>query len=109
MLELPATAAFDLLCANLPYIPQHKLKDLQVSRWEPVRALNGGVEGLDLILRLLEQSASRMAAGGLMLLEIEASQGDRASALARKAFPDADVRLHQDLAGLDRVLEIKLP
>lgn len=109
MLELQATGAFDLLCANLPYIPQHQLKDLQVSRWEPVTALNGGKEGLDLILRLLEQSANRMAAGGLMLLEIEASQGDKARSLARSAFPDAYVRLHQDLAGLDRVLEIKLP
>jgi hypothetical protein len=41
------------------------------------------------------------------LLEIESSLGQAALDLAREAFPNARVRLLQDLAGLDRCIEIQ--
>ena len=45
---------FDLICANLPYIPTHDLKHLDVSRKEPLLALDGGEDGLFLIRKLLK-------------------------------------------------------
>ena len=51
-------------------------------------ALDGGADGLDLIRRLLLTAPACLAPGGMILLEIEASQGTAAQALARQAFPE---------------------
>jgi release factor glutamine methyltransferase len=103
------TSAFHLLCANLPYIPHETLIRLPVYKQEPTLALDGGADGLQWIDRLLNAARSRLAPGGLVLLEIEASQGQSVPALARQAFPAASVRLLTDLAGRDRLVSIQLP
>lgn len=103
----PLGSPLDLICANLPYIPEDTLPGLRVSRTEPALALRGGQDGLDLIRRLLALAPGCLAPGGLALLEIEASQGPRALALARGHFPTASLQLIQDLAGRDRLLEIQ--
>ncbi len=97
---------FDLIIANLPYIPSGLLQDLTVARYEPRLALDGGTDGLVVIRRLLEQAPAMLASGALMLLEIEASQGKTAAALAQTAFPTAIVEVCQDLAGRDRLVKI---
>jgi release factor glutamine methyltransferase len=98
---------FDLICANLPYIPTETLHTLKVYGREPILALDGGSDGLDLIRSLLEQAPRRLTRGGLLLIEIDSSHGDRAISLAREAFPNADVRLLPDLAGHDRLIRIE--
>ncbi len=103
----PSARRYDLICANLPYIPSDQLRSLRVSRWEPRQALDGGEDGLAQIRRLLRQAPEMLAGGGLALLEIEERQGERAEALARRAFPEAEVRLLKDLAGRDRSLRIE--
>jgi len=105
----PGVQKFDLICANLPYIPAERLKSLRVSHWEPQLALDGGKDGLRQIRRLLAQAPERLAHGGLALLEIEERQGAAASALARRAFPQAAVGVLKDLAGRDRVVKIAEP
>lgn len=100
---------FDLICANLPYIPTVVLGGLDVSHHEPRLALDGGPDGLDLIRRLLLAVPSLLAEGGLALLEIEASQGEAAVELARTAVPEAEPSLIQDLAGHDRILQVSVP
>ncbi|HEY2979795.1 MAG TPA: HemK family protein methyltransferase, partial [Anaerolineales bacterium] len=105
---LPAGPGFDLICANLPYIPSETLRGLGVYDREPVLALDGGADGLDLIRRLLDLAADRLMPGGLMLLEIEASQGMKAISLAFDRYAEAQIHLHRDLAGRDRLLEIAL-
>jgi release factor glutamine methyltransferase len=105
---LPALSApLDLVCANLPYIPTGSLRATRPARWEPVQALDGGEDGLELIQRLLEQlsaAASPLAASGLALLEIEASQGEQALELARRFFPGAESAVLPDLSGRNRCL-----
>ena len=97
----------DLICANLPYIPSHELSRLKVGRWEPRLALDGGPDGLSLIRRLLDQAPSSLAPGGLLLMEIEAGQGQAVLDLARQSFPEAEIVLLQDLAGRDRLVRIQ--
>ena len=104
----PFSMKFNLICANLPYIPTGTLSHLPVADWEPRVALNGGESGLELILRLLEQAQTRLAPKACLLLEIEASLGETALVAADAAFPEAQTTLHQDLAGLDRMVEIRL-
>jgi len=105
----PIHAQFDLICANLPYIPTKKLLNLNVAQHEPRLALDGGESGLTLIKELLDQTQTRLTPQGTLLLEIDASLGKETLALARSAFPGAQLHLHQDLAGKDRVVEIHQP
>ena len=105
---LPAVGEpFDLICANLPYIPSSELAKLKVGQWEPRLALDGGLDGLSVIRRFLAQAPSGLAPGGLLLLEIEAGQGPAVMNLARQAFPQAEIVLLPDLAGKDRMVRIQ--
>jgi release factor glutamine methyltransferase len=101
-----ADARFDLVMANLPYIPSARLPSLTVSRSEPLTALDGGADGLDLIRRLLAQASSRLNPRALLLLEIDYLQGAAVRALAQTALPGAQTQVLPDLAGLDRIVAI---
>ncbi|MCQ3937787.1 MAG: peptide chain release factor N(5)-glutamine methyltransferase [Chloroflexi bacterium] len=105
---LPTDSHFDLICANLPYIPTQTLHGLPVYGREPTLALDGGEDGLDLFRRLLALSTEWLAPRGALLLEIEAAQGMKALSLAYDLFAEAAIQLHKDLAGRDRLLEIHL-
>lgn len=97
---------FDLICANLPYIPSGTLRQLPVYWREPRLALDGGPDGLDLIRKLLMQAAKLLAPGGLALLEIEAGQPEAAREAAAQCFPQAEISTKLDLAGRHRLLTI---
>ena len=101
---------FDLILANLPYVTEEEYAqlDYSVQQHEPKLALVGGLDGLDLVRRLLDQAQQRIGAGGLILLEIGWKQGDAAVAVAREAFPNAKVYCLPDLAGKDRLIKIAL-
>ena len=100
---------FDLVCANLPYIPTEKLHRLSVYKREPTVALDAGPDGLDPFRKLFNLVPEWMAPGGRILLEIESTAGAAVLSLAYDAFAAASMHLHRDLAGRDRLLEIQLP
>jgi release factor glutamine methyltransferase len=97
----------DLVLANLPYIASDEVPLLEVSRHEPVLALDGGADGLDLIRRLVEQAPNACTPGASLLLEIGADQGE-----ARKAFDHLsqveNAQVRRDYAGLDRLARLRL-
>ena len=99
---------FDLVCANLPYIPTSKLGQVNTLAFEPTLALDGGADGLSPIRRLLDQLPPKLNAPALVLLETEATLGAETLALAKTAFPKADASMLQDLAGLDRLVRIEI-
>jgi release factor glutamine methyltransferase len=96
----------DLITANLPYVTSEEWPDLapEIRDHEPRAALDGGPDGLVLIRRLLATAGPCLRPGGAFLLEIGASQGAPVTALTRKHFPQARVQVHQDYAGLDRLV-----
>jgi len=107
---IPPEVHLDLIVANLPYVARPELETLPASvrDYEPLAtALNGGPDGLGLIHRLLAQAPQRLRSGGSVLLEFGAAQGAAVAELARRYFPQAVVRILPDLAGRDRIVEIR--
>jgi len=98
----------DLILANLPYVGRDEWETLapEITNYEPHIALDGGDGGLEVLQRLLIQATSKLRPGGVMLLEIGATQGERASRLALTHFPDASISVLKDYAGLDRLLRV---
>jgi len=105
---LPTEHHFDLICANLPYIPAETLRSLPIYGREPTLALDGGTDGMETIRRLLNIAPEWLAPNGMILLEIEATRGVQALNIACDMFSEAAIHLHQDMAGQDRLLEIML-
>ena len=99
---------FDVMCANLPYIPTSKLRQVNSLAYEPRLALDGGEDGLLLIRKLLLQAAGHINSPGLILLEIEESTGEAALEVAKQTFPDAAIVLQRDLADKERLISISL-
>ena len=79
---------FDLVLANLPYVRHDAMADLPVATsFEPVMALDGGADGLELIRRLLVRLPTVLTADGEALLEIGADQGEDIVAAVATSFP----------------------
>ena len=75
---------FELIAANLPYIPEGDRGRLppNVRDFEPAEALFGGVDGLDVIARALEQAPAFLNPGGRIFFELDPCNADRAFGLA---------------------------
>jgi len=101
----------DLIAANLPYIPRAEIGalDADIRDYEPRMALDGGLDGLDLIRRLLARAPAVLAKPGLLLLEIDHRQAKQVARLCGCHLPDADVRVIPDYAGLGRVVRAERP
>lgn len=100
---------YDLICANLPYIPTDNLDKWEVTRWEPRLALDGGLNGIGLIRRLIHDAPRLVAPGGMLLMEIEYRQAGRIRELAKRVVPRFVCQVRQDLAGNDRVIILQNP
>jgi release factor glutamine methyltransferase len=105
---LRGAAPADLILANLPYIPEalRRVRPRELE-YEPALALDGGRDGLALIRIALEQAPAAVKPGGLVLFECDPAQTRRIVRLALQHWPTADVTVHKDLAGLDRVVRIQ--
>jgi release factor glutamine methyltransferase len=107
----PLARSFDLIVSNPPYVSHSELSATspEVSRYEPKLALAGGQDGLEIIRQLLPQAKEKLKPGSSLLVEIGAIQGPAVADLANKHFPEANVQIKKDLAGLDRLLIVELP
>jgi len=106
LLENVQEKDYDLVIANLPYIPTENLNELdrEVIDYEPLTALNGGVDGLEVISKLIKQIEDKQYENINLFLEIDS----RKSADTLKLLNDWDeVKLLQDLAEKDRYVFAK--
>ena len=106
----PVPEPVDVIVANLPYIPTGRIPTLQPEvQQEPVIALDGGPDGLDLVRRLLAQAPEKLKTPGIILMEMDPEQFPAAEESARQHFPDADISAEQDLTHRDRILVVSVP
>lgn len=105
----PLDSPVDVIVANLPYVAQHEWGALapDIAQYEPSLALSGGVDGLGVIRRLIDQASAKLRPGGMMLMEIGSTQGVEVAALARQHFPDAFVEIVTDYAYNDRIVRVQ--
>ena len=63
---------YDLIISNPPYIKKNKLKYLEkdVIGFEPKQALDGGIDGLSEISKVIERSSELIKKNGFLILEI---------------------------------------
>jgi release factor glutamine methyltransferase len=99
---------FDLVLCNPPYIPTGDLAGLmpEVRLHEPVRALDGGVDGLYDYARLAQALPLLLSAGGVAILELGIGQAEAVMALA-EAAGFAHIMLTPDLGGIPRALTLR--
>jgi len=100
---------FDLIVSNPPYISRPDLErlPLEVSRYEPREALDGGPDGLDAIRLIIERAAAHMSPGGWLIFEIGYDQWASVEALMAASTSYADVTVIKDHSGFDRVVRAR--
>ncbi|CAN5905130.1 peptide chain release factor N(5)-glutamine methyltransferase [soil metagenome] len=100
---------FDLIVANLPYIPSGELKTLsrEVLR-DPRLALDGGDTGLDITFRLIEQGVSHLTPQGWVACELHHDQAAIVSEHLHKYHFEA-IETASDLAGIERFVFARRP
>ena len=97
--EIPK--GYDIIVSNPPYIESDVVLGLEVSRFEPKRALDGGTDGLDFYKAIAEKSYEVLNDGGMLALEIGFNQGESVKALLQKF---SKVELYKDYGNTDRVM-----
>ena len=77
---------YDLIISNPPYINKFKLKYLEkdVRDYEPISALDGGVDGLHKIKKVIYNSSKLIKNGGTLILEIAFDQSDKVKKILRR-------------------------
>lgn len=104
LLEPLAGETFDLIAANLPYIPSGDLPRLPPDvLFEPRRALDGGPDGLALIREIVASVRPHLRPGGVLLLEVGAGQAETVRNLCAV---HGKVHTRQDTAGIERVVAL---
>ena len=96
---------YDILISNPPYIPQKEIEGLmeEVRLYDPRMALDGGEDGLSFYRSITAKAGDYLKPGGWLLYEIGCRQGRAVSSLMKEAG-FLDVKIKQDLSGLDRVV-----
>ena len=96
---------FDLITANLPYIPSAEIATLSREvKNDPLLALDGGSDGLDLVRRLSPMAHDHLNPGGHLLLEIGKGQSEEVmTCLAGHNY--RDIIALPDYQGIPRFIE----
>lgn len=104
--EPVAGEAFDVVVSNPPYVRTDEREglDAEVRDWEPASALFAGADGLDVVRRLVSGAAAAVRPGGLLALEVGATQTEAVAALVRVTGAFAEPTVRRDLAGRPRVV-----
>ncbi len=95
---------FDLIVSNPPYIPTEIIPSLSKEvQKEPLLALDGGADGLDIIRNLISAAADRLNPGGRIFFEADSGQMTAIKeTLEETGF--TEIEIVKDLAGLNRVI-----
>ncbi len=98
--------AFDMIISNPPYIRKEEIKHLQpeVRDWEPLKALDGGEDGLDYYRRIIPEAVHYLTNKGLLMFEHgDGQSGDIAMMLHYAGYNQ--IEMIKDYSGKERVIQ----
>jgi release factor glutamine methyltransferase len=96
---------FDWVVSNPPYIPTRDLARLPdgIRKYEPVLALDGGADGLDVIRRIIAEAYTVLKPAGRLALEIGYGQSEDVQKIADETGRYSDYFIVKDYSGIPRV------
>ena len=94
---------YDLIISNPPYIDKHQLKYLGVSEYEPLKALNGGINGIEIIFKVILKSSKLLKKNGKLIIEIGNNQKYKVKRILKKNNFFIN-KVIKDLSGQDRCI-----
>jgi len=94
-----------VIAANLPYITEKQFESENSIQKEPKLALVAEDSGLALYIQLLGQMKGLQNKKIQTYFEIDPNQTKRLKKEILKVFPNAKIKIHKDLCGLDRIVE----
>ncbi len=98
---------YSMIVSNPPYIPStdiHKLMP-EVHNYEPIKALDGGLKGLDFYQDIIPMARDRLEDNGYLILEIGHSQASEVITILDNLSCYKNVEVIQDYSGYDRVVK----
>lgn len=101
---------YDFIFTNLPYIPSKDIKSLDpdVRLHEPLMALDGGGDGLNIYRRFFSQVGKYIKKRGVIICEIGSDQGNAIKKIVLGSLLGSKCVITKDLANHDRIAIIKL-
>ena len=96
---------FNWVVSNPPYIPERSLAQLptDVREYEPMLALNGGIDGLDVIRSVIAGAHAVLKPGGRLVIEIGCGQSAEVQNMAAETGRYSDYSIVGDYSGIPRI------
>ena len=101
-------AGYDVLLSNPPYIKSEEINTLdeEVKKYDPLKALDGGLDGLDSYRRIAKLAPSLVKKSGYILLEVGEGQArDVAQIFNKEGFVTEEIK--KDLSSTERCVILK--
>lgn len=96
---------YDIIVSNPPYIPTNDIVTLDKNvQHEPIIALDGGIDGMDMYRQILSQAKSILKENGLLLFEIGYDELEKIKEEVNKIKEYEIIEIVKDLSGNDRVV-----
>jgi len=104
-----APGAFDWVVSNPPYIPTRDLAHLPagIRKYEPILALDGGADGLDVIRRIIAEAYMVLKLGGRLAIEIGYGQSEDVQKIADETGRYSDYSIVKDYSGILRIFHCR--
>jgi release factor glutamine methyltransferase len=100
----------DIVVSNPPYIRTADINDLppEVKNYEPQKALDGGIDGLDIIRRLIADFPLVANSGGILMMEIGYGQSNAVSEIIKNSDKMNFLKITKDYQGINRIISAGL-
>lgn len=100
---------FHVICSNPPYVPTGEIARLEpeIRQYEPLQALDGGDDGLDVIRQIAAGAKNHLLPGGALILEFGDGQANAVKEILSREGGLGEIQITEDLAGIPRVAKGK--
>jgi len=102
----PERGRFAAIVSNPPYVTTGELDGLpaEIRDHEPLMALDGGRDGLEIVRRIVAQAADALAPDGWLALEVGDGQAEKVKTMVARMGTYREAESVTDYAGIPRVI-----